>query len=187
MCVCLRVCAWRQMLLMEVNQVSLELSHAALSLSGDHVLRAGRGRVSSRSSLLRRTRFAYVCVCTCAFVNECWHAHCRKNAQFGMIIDSVLILEICESQKKICLSWIQFKLQNNLFFIGGIWLILCFMTTFKNVFEKFLFHSWWHKSWLIKNAVFGLNMRLNGFLYSVSHTGTTTWCYIFYYCYTVQL
>lgn len=42
------------------NQVFLELSHAALSLSGDHGLRMGRGCVSSRSSLPHCTRFAYI-------------------------------------------------------------------------------------------------------------------------------
>lgn len=36
------------------------LSHAALSLSGDHGLRMGRGCVASRSSLLHCTRVAYV-------------------------------------------------------------------------------------------------------------------------------
>lgn len=76
-CMFAGVCLVEQMLLMEVNQVSSELSHAALSLSGDHGLRAGRGRVSSRSSLLHRTHFAYAC--PCAFVSECRHVHCKKT------------------------------------------------------------------------------------------------------------
>ena len=70
MCVCARMV--EQNVADKVNQVSLELSHAALSLSGDHRLRVGRGRDSSRSSLLHRTRFAYACV------SECWHVPCKK-------------------------------------------------------------------------------------------------------------
>lgn len=56
-CVCASVCLVEHNIADEVNQVSLELSHAALSLSGDHGLRAGRGCVSSRSFLLHCTRF----------------------------------------------------------------------------------------------------------------------------------
>lgn len=50
-----------------VNQVSSELSHAALSLSGECGLRVGRGCVSSRSSLPHCTHFA--CGSTCQFVS----------------------------------------------------------------------------------------------------------------------
>lgn len=62
MCVC--VCVFASVYPVEENvadgenQVSLELSHAALSLSVDHGLRMGRGRASSRSSLLHCTHFA---------------------------------------------------------------------------------------------------------------------------------
>lgn len=69
------VCLVEQNVADEVNQVSLELSHAALSLSGDHGLRAGRGLVSSRSSLPHCTRFAYVC----AILSECQHVHCKNH------------------------------------------------------------------------------------------------------------
>lgn len=42
-CMCVYVCMVEQNVADEVNQVSLELSHAALSLSGDHRLRVGKG------------------------------------------------------------------------------------------------------------------------------------------------
>lgn len=72
-CVC--VCVFAGVFKMKetadgVNQASVELSHAAVSLSEDHRLRVGRGRVSSRSSLLCCTRFAYVCTSTCADGSE---------------------------------------------------------------------------------------------------------------------